>query len=228
MSSQPLVKAVLFDLDGTLIDSAPDLHVAVNKLLKEEDRHTITLEQTISIIGDGVPKIVERAFAATGYSMDEGELDGFVKRYLAFYEPHAANLTFPFPGGVECLKRLRLKGYELAVCTNKPFTATKMILSRLGLTDFFSAVIGGDTLPGIKKPNPQHLLAALDIMRVSPKNAVMIGDHTNDVNAGRAAGMPVIICRFGYTNGPAENLEGDLVINHFDELPDAFSRLSYT
>jgi phosphoglycolate phosphatase len=226
MTSQPLIKAVLFDLDGTLIDSAPDLHVAANNLLNEENRHAITLEQTISMIGDGVPKIVERAFAATGHTMKEGALDGFVKRYLEFYEPHAADLTSPFPGGVECLKRLRHKGYELAVCTNKPFIATQKILGRLGLADSFSAVIGGDSLPGIKKPDPRHLLAALDVMKISPKNAIMIGDHANDVNAARAAEMPVIICRFGYTNGPAENLEGDLVIDHFDELPDAFFRLN--
>ncbi len=228
MTSQLLIKAVLFDLDGTLIDSAPDLHVAANNLLNEQNRHAITLEQTISMIGDGVPKIVERAFAATGYTMNEGELDGFVKRYLELYEPHATDLTSPFPGGVECLRRLHHKGYELAVCTNKPFVATQKILSRLGLVDSFSAVIGGDTLPGIKKPDPRHLLAALDIMKISPKNAIMIGDHANDVNAARAAEVPVIICRFGYTNGPAENLDGDLVIDHFDELPDAFFRLDWT
>jgi phosphoglycolate phosphatase len=227
MTSQPLIKAVLFDLDGTLIDSAPDLHVAANNLLREESRSAITLEQTTSMIGDGVPKIVERAFAATGYTMEEGKLDGFVNRYLEFYEPHSADLTSAFPGSVKCLKRLRHRGYELAVCTNKPFIATQKILRSLDLADSLSAVIGGDTLPGIKKPNPRHLLAALDIMKISPKNAIMIGDHANDVNAARAAGMPVIICRFGYTNGPAENLEGDLVIDHFDELPDAFFRLSY-
>ena len=134
-------------------------------------------------------------------------------------------MTSPFPGGVECLKRLRHKGYELAVCTNKPFTATQKILGSLDLANSLSAVIGGDTLPNIKKPDPRHLLAALDIMKIAPKNAIMIGDHANDVTAARAAGMPVIVCRFGYTNGPAENLEGDLVIDHFDELPDAFYRL---
>jgi len=228
MTSQPLIKAVLFDLDGTLIDSAPDLHVAANKLLSEENCRDITLEETTKMIGDGVPKIVERAFAATGYTMEEGELDGFVKRYLKFYEPHAADLTAPFPGGVECLKRLREKDYELAVCTNKPFIATQEILGGLDLADQLSAVIGGDTLSGIKKPDPRHLLAALDIMKIGAENAIMIGDHANDVNAARGAGMPVIICRFGYTNGPAENLEGDLVIDHFDELPDAFAQLGYT
>ena len=228
MTSQSSIKAVLFDLDGTLIDSAPDLHAAANNLLTEENRRTITLKQTTSMIGDGVPKIVERAFAATGYTMKKGELDGLVKRYLELYEPHAAELTSPFPGGVECLKRLRHKGYELAVCTNKPFIATQKILDSFDLADSLIAVIGGDTLPGIKKPNPRHLLAALDIMKIAPENAIMIGDHANDVNAARAAGMPVIICRFGYTNGPAENLEGDLVIDHFDELPDAFFRLGET
>lgn len=226
MNNQTSIKAVLFDLDGTLIDSAPDLHEAANKLLKEESRHTITLEQTTSMIGDGVAKIVERAFAATGYAIKDGELDQFVKRYLAFYEPHSAKLTLPFPGGVECLKRLNHEGYKLAVCTNKPSIATQGILKKLGLSESFSAVIGGDTLPGIRKPDPRHLLAALDVMNISPKNAVMIGDHANDVNAARAAGLPVIICRFGYTNGPAENLNGDIVIGHFDELPGAFFRLS--
>ena len=98
-------------------------------------------------------------------------------------------------------------------------------MEKIGLTDFFSAVIGGDTLPGTKKPDPRHLLAALDIMKTSPKNAIMIGDHANDVNAGRAAGMPVIICRFGYTNGPAENLGSDLVIDNFNELPHVFHKL---
>ena len=225
MTSKASIKAVLFDLDGTLIDSAPDLHVAANKLLREATRQTITLEQTITMIGDGVPKIVERAFAATGYTLKKSELDRFVERYLAFYEPHATDLTLPFPGGVECLKRLQHEGYKLAVCTNKPLVATQGILSKLGLTQSFSAVIGGDTLPGIKKPDPRHLLAALDIMKISPRNAVMVGDHFNDVSAARSAGLSVIICRFGYTNGPAENLKGDIVIDHFDELPGAFLKL---
>ena len=226
MTNKPQIKGVLFDLDGTLIDSAPDLHVAANKLLNEENGQNITLEQTIGMIGDGVPKIVERAFEATGHSIkEEAELAEFVKRYLAFYEPNSANLTIPFPGAVECLRRLSLKKYKMAVCTNKPFVATQKILSKLGLAGFFSAIIGGDTLPGIKKPDPGHLLAALKIMNISPKNAVMIGDHANDVNAARASQLPVIICRFGYTNGPAENLKGDLVINHFNDLPDAFFQL---
>ncbi len=228
MNDQPPIKAVLFDLDGTLIDSAPDLQVAANKLLNEENRQSITLEQTIRMIGDGVPKIVERAFAATGYTVKEEQLDEFVKRYLAFYEPNAANLTVPFSGCVECLERLRLESYKMAVCTNKPFAATQKILNKLGLANLFLTIIGGDTLPGIKKPDPRHLLAALEIMNISPKNAIMIGDHANDVNAARAAELPVIVCRFGYTNGPAENLNGDLVINHFDEIPGAFLQLGQT
>jgi len=226
MTNKSQISGVLFDLDGTLIDSAPDLHVAANKLLKEENRQTITLEQTIRMIGDGVPKIVERAFAATGHTItDEEELNGYVRRYLNFYEPNSANLTTPFPGVVDCLRRLQREKYTMAVCTNKPFVATQKILRKLELAGFFSAIVGGDTLPGIRKPDPRHLLAALKIMKVPPKNAIMIGDHANDVNAARDSQLPVIICRFGYTNGPAENLKGDLVINHFDELPRAFYQL---
>ena len=227
MPIQPSVKAVLFDLDGTIIDSAPDLHAAANNLLTEENRREISLEETIGMIGDGVPKIVERAFRATGYYATDNELKRFVGRFLEFYEPNSTKLTRLFPGCIECLKRLHEQKRYLAVCTNKPFNATSEILNRLDIAKFFTTVIGGDTLPGIKKPNPIHLLSALETIKVSPTNSVMIGDHANDVNAARAAGIPAIICRFGYTNGPAEKLQGDLIIDHFDELPAAFNKLGF-
>ena len=226
MNNERTIKAVLFDLDGTLVDSAPDLHVAANKLLAEENRRQLNLEELTMMIGDGVPKLVERAFEATGDGVPDGELDGLVKRYLEFYEPHSADLTVPFPGGVECLARLSEQGYALALCTNKPYVATMEILDSLGLSGFLSAVIGGDTLPGVKKPDPRHLQAALEKLDVQAHEAVMIGDNANDVNAARGASIPVIVCRFGYTKGPAEDLDGDLIIDHFDDLPGVFSDLS--
>jgi len=219
------VKAVLFDLDGTLVDSAPDLHVAANLLMMENGRDPLTLPEVTSMIGDGVPKLVERSFAATGDVPDDDELADQSKRFLEFYEPHAADLSKPFPGGVECLKRLKDAGYILAVCTNKPYGATMEMLRTLGLDEHLSVVIGGDTMPGVKKPDPRHLQAALDKLDVGPREAVMVGDNSNDVNAAKGAGIPVIVCRFGYTNGPAENLDGDLIIGHFDDLPDAFADL---
>ncbi|MBT6406992.1 MAG: HAD-IA family hydrolase, partial [Rhodospirillaceae bacterium] len=113
----------------------------------------------------------------------------------------------------------------LAVCTNKPYDATMEMLATLDLDEHLSVVIGGDTLPGIKKPDPRHLLAALEKLDIGVDAAVMIGDNANDVNAAKGADIPVIVCRFGYTNGPAEDLDGDLVIDHFDDLPNAFAEL---
>jgi len=227
MSNETGIKAVLFDLDGTLIDSAPDLHVAANKLLAEENRRPVSLEELTDMIGDGVPKLIERAFETTGEAVPEGGLENFTKRYLEFYEPHCADLTVAFPGTIDCLKRLRNEGYPLAVCTNKPYAATLEILTSLGLAEFFEVVIGGDTLPGIKKPDPRHLQAALEKLGINAEQAAMVGDNANDVNAAKGAGIPVIVCRFGYTKGAAENLDGNLIIDHFDDLPDAISTLAH-
>ncbi|MHA1597284.1 MAG: phosphoglycolate phosphatase, partial [Alphaproteobacteria bacterium] len=199
MSSR--VKAVLFDLDGTLVDSAPDLHVAANLIMAENDRRQLTLAEVIKMIGDGVPKLVERSFAATGEVPSADQLAAHSKRFLEHYEPHAADLSTPFPGGVECLGRLKAAGYDLAVCTNKPYDATMEMLKTLKLDEHLSVVIGGDTLPGIKKPDPRHLQAALEKLGVGPDEAIMVGDNANDVNAAKGADIPVIVCRFGYTNG---------------------------
>ncbi len=219
------IATVLFDLDGTLIDSAPDLHVAANKLLAEENRRPVTLEEIILMIGDGVPKLVERAFEATGEGVYDDALKALAGRFLEFYEPHAADLTVPFPGALDCLARLKAQGYALGLCTNKPYAATLEILDALGMAAVLDVVIGGDSLPGIKKPDPRHLLAALDKLGADAGTAVMVGDNANDVNAAHAAGLPAIVCRFGYTQGAAENLGGQIIIDHFDELPDAFEKL---
>ena len=219
------IRAVLFDLDGTLVDSAPDLHTAANMLMMEEGRTSLSLDDITMMIGDGVPKLVERAFQATGAVPEASELADHAERFLELYEPHADDLSVAFPGAVNCLKRLKDMGLPLAVCTNKPYDATMEILGALDLAEPLSCVIGGDSLPGIKKPDPRHLQAALEKLGVAAADAVMVGDNANDVNAARAAGIPVIVCRFGYTKGPAEDLNGDLIIEHFDDLPDAFARL---
>jgi phosphoglycolate phosphatase len=220
------LKAIVFDLDGTLIDSAPDLRAALNRLLAGQERHALTIEQVKLMIGDGAMKLVERAFAVTGPEIAAAELAAMTAAFLEDYEMNSAVLTRPFPAVVETLARLGNEGYTLALCTNKPQTATMQTLDCLELADYFQAVIGGDLLPGLRKPDPRHLLAALERLGVAASGAVMVGDNANDVAVARGAGMPVILVTFGYSRIPAAELGADAVISCFDELPAALLALS--
>ncbi len=221
------IEAVVFDLDGTLIDSAPDLRTAVNRMLAEKGRRTLGLGAVTAMVGDGVHKLVERALAATGKETPTGgELARSTRRFLGFYEGHGAVLTRAYAGAVEALKCLRKDGYALGICTNKPHGATCEILGALDLEGYFSAVLGGDSLGGVRKPDPRHLLAAVGRLGAGPENAVMVGDTENVVAAARGAGVPVIAVAFGYAKVPAKELGADAVIGHFDELPEAIRRLA--
>ncbi len=218
--------AVVFDLDGTLIDSAPDLRVAANHLLAENGRSPLTVEQIIKMVGDGVPKLVERTFRATGDAVSGAQLDALGERFLHFYEGHAADLSRPFPGAVAAVAHLHGLGCVLGVCTNKPHAPAVAILDALGLGGYIHGVVGGDSLDGIRKPDPRHLLATIERLGATPDEAVMVGDNENDVAVAQAAGVPVIAVTFGYAKGPPEDLGADLLIDHFDELAGALWRLS--
>ncbi len=221
------INAVVFDLDGTLIDSAPDLRTAVNRMLAEKGRRALGLGAVTAMVGDGVHKLVERALTATGDGAPAGgELARATRRFIEFYEGHGAVLTRAYAGAVEALKCLRGEGYALGICTNKPQGPTREILDALGLGGYFSAVLGGDTLDGVRKPDPRHLLAAVERLGATPDRAVMVGDTENDVAAARGAGIPVIVVAFGYARVPVAELGADAVIGHFDELPEAIRRLS--
>ncbi len=221
------IEAVVFDLDGTLIDSAPDLRTAVNRMLAEQGRRTLGLGAVTAMVGDGVHRLVERALAATGDGTPTaGGIAGSTRRFLEFYEGHGAVLTRAYAGAVEALKCLSDEGYALGICTNKPHGATCEILGALDLEGYFSAVLGGDSLDGVRKPDPRHLLAAVERLGAARETAVMVGDTENDVAAARGAGVPVIAVAFGYARVPAEDLGADAVIGHFDELPDAIRRLA--
>lgn len=219
-------KAIVFDLDGTLIDSAPDLRLASNHLLAENGRSPLTVEQVIKMIGDGVPRLVERAFQATGDGVSGTDLVAHVERFLNFYEGHAADLSRPFPGALAAVAHLHGQGCVLGVCTNKPHAPAVAILDALGLGGYIHTVLGGDSLDGIRKPDPRHLLATIERLGVTPGEAVMVGDNENDVAVAQAAGVPVIAVTFGYARGVPEDLGADLLIDHFDELADALGRLS--
>jgi phosphoglycolate phosphatase len=208
--------AVVFDLDGTLVDTAPDLGGALNRLLAEHGRVPIGADGIRRMIGDGAAKLVERGFAATGGL--PAALPSLVERFLAIYEPNIAETSRPFPGVVETLERLKAAGLRLGVCTNKPDEATRRLLAALDLSRHFTAVSGGD-VPA-RKPDARHLLGVLRDLDASPTRSLMVGDSPNDVAAARNAGVPVVVVSFGYTTTPAAQLGADRLIDDFAALPE--------
>ncbi|MGB0669966.1 MAG: phosphoglycolate phosphatase [Rhodospirillales bacterium] len=214
--------ALLFDLDGTLIDSAPDLRAAANRVLAGHGRRPISLAEARAFIGDGAAMLVDRAFRATG--VPAIDLAAETAAFLATYDGHETDETRPYPGVVETMRKLRAKGMAMAICTNKPERPTRNILKALDLAEFFDAVIGGDTVPGCKKPDPAPIQAALAALgSIGP--ACMIGDNANDLSAARAAGIPCVLVTGGYDKGQWDTLEPEARITDFFGLPAALESL---
>lgn len=219
------IEGLVLDLDGTLIDSAPDLHAAANVLLAEAGRAPLSLPAVIGMIGDGMPMLIERAFAATGAPPAAADMPHLARRFLEIYQdPSRDHLTRVYPGVPETLDRLRREGLRLAVCTNKMEAAAVAVLRGLGLADRFDAVVGSDRVPA-RKPDPAHVLAALERIAVSPRRAALVGDGPNDVAAARGAGLPVVILSYGYSRVPADRLGADRVIDRFCDLPAALAAI---
>ena len=211
-------RAILFDLDGTLIDSAPDLHAAVNILIARRGLGPLSLDQVKSMIGNGVKKLVERAFAACGVSLSGEALEAEHLAMIDVYGDHLTVLTTLMPGVPDVIEAVREDGVQVAVVTNKPQRAAEAILDDLGLSPYLDAVIGGDA--GVeKKPAPDMLLAALDVLGVAP------GDSPVDVAAARAAGVLIAAVRGGYTTVAVEELGADAVIDGLDLLSGAIASL---
>jgi len=217
--------AVLFDLDGTLVETAPDLTNAVNHVLRRAGRPALELAAVREMVGDGARALIRRGLAASGPEPDDDELDRWQPVFLEYYWSHVADDSHVFPGVVELLETMRAASLKIAVCTNKPFGLSKKLLETLRIDHLFDAVIGGDSL-SVRKPDPGHVLGTLEAIRVEPERAVMIGDSHNDVAAARGAGLPVVLVSFGYTAVPAGELGADAVVDHFSELPAALSRLA--
>ncbi len=217
-------KAILFDLDGTLIHSAPDLRDALNRLLAGEGRRELDLAAVQMMIGDGVRALVERGLKATGGTPLEATLDRLTEDFIADYEPNSTVRTLPFPGALRAVKTLHEAGHAMAVCTNKPAAAASAILEKFGFTPYFPVLIGGDTLNEIRKPDPRFLVAALDQLGAAAGNAVMVGDNANDLAAARRAGIKVVLTTFGYSAIPAAELGADGLFDSFDDLPALLRR----
>jgi len=215
---------LLCDLDGTLIDSVPDLADALSDLLTGAGRRRVTQDEVKAMVGDGVAVLVERGFAATGGVPEPEALEAQVARYLALYETRMTERTRLYPGARDALEALRAQGWRLAVCTNKPERASRAIVTALGLDGLIEAIAGGDTY-AVKKPHPDHILHLLQAMNAAPSHAIMLGDSTNDIAAAHAAGIPAIAVSHGYGAIPASDLGADRVIAAFDDLAGALADL---
>ena len=213
---------IIFDLDGTLIDSAPDLANALNQVLTESGRPALSVPEVAKMVGNGIAVLVERGFTATGGLPDD--LPNKVEQFRNAYTHVASDRTIMYPGVMETLTLLRSEGYCMAVCTNKPIAATNIVLKALGLTQFFDAVTGGDTLP-VRKPDPGHVIGTLELLGAGAASAIMIGDSINDVAAATDAGLAVVAVTYGYTRTPVHELGADLVIDAFDKFPAAIAEL---
>lgn len=216
-------RAFVFDLDGTLVETAADLHAVLEEVLSERGIAAPALTELRGMIGDGAKVLVERALAAAGYD-DAALANEVYARFLARYAEVPCRMSTAYPGVSEVLGRLKAGGARLGVCTNKPQVPTQGLLDALNLSGLFDAVIGGDVL-GRRKPDPGHLGAVLAELAVEPAAAVMIGDSRNDVATARGLGVPCILVSFGYTSIPARELGADAVIDHFAELPAAVAAL---
>jgi phosphoglycolate phosphatase len=188
-----MMKLIVFDLDGTLVDALPDFTDAMNRLMAALALPLVAPQEIAGYLGDGPRTLVERVLAARGLPMDEGAAADF----LADYTAHAAEGSRLFPGVIQTLTELAKRGWRLAVCTNKPAAATDILLQALGIRDLFAAVSAGDNHP-FKKPDPRHLLAAIADADSLPGDAIMVGDHRNDVEAAAGAGVPSIFAGWGY------------------------------
>lgn len=217
-------QAVLFDLDGTLVDSAPDIHAALNETLASYGEPPFTLEAVTRMVGRGVPVLIERAWEGLGKSIDPAERDRVVARFLAIYEPRATELTTLTAGASEATRALVEAGTPIGVVTNKPEAATREILSHFGLSELMQVVVGGDAGPA-KKPEPGLLLLACERLGFAADQVVFVGDSENDVTAAKAAGMAVVVLRGGYTSIAADDLGADAVIDRLDGLGAAVSTL---
>jgi len=213
---------LVFDLDGTLIDTVPDLSNALNEVLREHGYAPFPPREVQSMVGDGLPALLARGFAARG--ADAAEAAAALPQFLSLYEANAANLSRPYPGVPDTLMDLRRRGYRTAVCSNKAQRATLAVLNGLALLPLFDGIAGGDHFV-VRKPDPGHLLGLIDELGGQPQRAAMIGDNENDAAAAHAAGVSLLLMRYGYARTDPATLGAAALLDRFTDLPQALERL---
>ena len=217
-------RAVIFDLDGTLVDTAPDLMRATNHVLESLGRRPISMDEVRSFVGHGARALLTRGLAATGGLPEDYDVEPDYVRFVDYYSQNIAEGSTPFPGLIRLLDRLKAEGFGLGVCTNKLEGLSVQLLDALKLSPYFGAVVGPDTL-GIAKPDPRPFREAVSRLGLVAPRALMVGDSETDIITARNAGVPVIAVPFGYTPKPVQDFGPDRMISHFDEAYEAIQDL---
>jgi phosphoglycolate phosphatase len=217
-------RMIVFDLDGTLVDTAPDLISALNYVLDREGLPPVPLQSARTMIGAGARKLIERGLELEGRSMSIDDVSRLTKDFIDYYAAHIAEASRPFEGLEDALDDLQAAGCRFAVCTNKLEWLSKLLLDQLGLSKRFSAICGADTF-GVAKPDPAILRETVARAGGQMSQAIMVGDAGPDVGVARRAGIPVIGVEFGYTDVPIAELKPDRLIGHMRDLPEAVNSL---
>ncbi|MEE2527092.1 HAD-IA family hydrolase [Hyphobacterium sp. HN65] len=212
---------IAFDLDGTLVDTAPDLVRALNAVVAEDGLQGVALADVRIMVGRGARVLIERAYSAQDRRLDPDIVDTKVQRFIDVYKAGIANLSSPFPRCIETLDFLAGKGARLSVCTNKPSVLADALLDALGMTHRFERVIGPDRTSA-KKPDAAHFWSAVGD---AGPNLALIGDSITDSACAKAAGIPCVILTHGYSEIPHQALGADAVLDSFESLPDKLAEL---
>ena len=211
---------VVFDLDGTLLDTHADLVASLNHTIAALQLAPVNYGDLTHLVGNGAQVMIERACKLRDYTLAPEELPALLQRFITHYSETMPGLTEPYPGLLAAMDALKSQGYKLAVCTNKMESLARTLLERLNLTHYFEAITGGDTFP-VRKPHAEHLIGTVERAGGDISRTVMIGDSVNDILVARNAGVPSIAVPFGYSDVSVETLGPSRIISHYDELTPA-------
>ncbi len=220
----PALPLLVFDLDGTLAETAGDLIATLNVLMAREGLPAVEIGQARTLLGAGGRALIERGFTAAGRSIEKPRLEQLFGDFLAYYNAHICDHSHLFPGVVEALDTLEGAGFRFAVCTNKVEASAVKLMTALGVRGRFPVIVGQDTF-AMSKPDPRTLLLTIEKAGGDPARCVMVGDSITDIATAKAAAIPVIAVDFGYTDRPVAELRPDRVISHFDQLAEAVGTL---
>jgi phosphoglycolate phosphatase len=219
-----ITRTIVYDLDGTLADTAEDLVATLNWLLGRDGLAPLPVESAGSLVGAGARALIKRGFAASGKSLEPEASEALFVDYLKYYNAHIVDRTRLYPGVDKALTTFAHAGWLQAVCTNKIEASARLLIAKLGIAERFAFICGQDTF-GVGKPDPTPLLKTIAASGGASDRAIMVGDSMTDIKTARAAGLPVIAVDFGYSDAPVAELGPDRVISHFDELAEACAAL---